>query len=166
MKDFLQFIEQYQLNNIHSSQINKAMEHLNPLFNKISEIDDKLYNNAIKEFHECICGKHFNEYFAKYEVDKMFHTNNNGEKIVGEILNYNCAKRIYDTKIKYINSSINIWYVYVALNAQYHYYHCYYKELFPQDSDEMIKDKIINSAIVFWFKDEDGEDNKIWDYFK
>lgn len=43
---------------------------------------------------------------------------------------------------------------------------CYYKELFPQDSDEMIKDKIINSAIVFWFKDEDGEDNKIWDYFK
>ena len=42
----------------------------------------------------------------------------------------------------------------------------YYKELFPQDSDEMIKDKIINSAIVFWFKDEDGEDNKIWDYFK
>ena len=66
----------------------------------------------------------------------------------------------------YIDNSITVWDVYVALNAQYHDYHCYYKELFPSDSDEIIKDKIINSAIVFWFKDEDGKHNKVWNYFK
>ena len=166
MKNFIEFIEEYNVSNIHSTNLLKAFEGFNSIFEEIEKVNPVKYKHSLKEFHEIICGEHFNEYFAKCEVEYMHHTDTNGNEISGEIININCAKRIYDNKVRYIDNSITVWDVYVALNAQYHDYHCYYKELFPSDSDEIIKDKIINSAVVFWFKDEDGKHNKVWNYFK
>ena len=55
-----------------------------------------------------------------------------------------------------VNSNITFWDVYVALNAQYHDNIELYKEWFGEDNIENIKDKIIESAIVNWFEDEDA----------
>lgn len=53
--------------------------------------------------------------------------------------------------------------VYVAINAQYHDY-C---ELFKSWFNDGIEQKIIESAVVFWFKDDDYKDGfKLWNYFK
>lgn len=53
--------------------------------------------------------------------------------------------------------------VYVAINAQYHDY-C---ELFKAWFGDNIDTKIIESAINFWFKDDDYKGGcKIWKYFK
>ena len=53
--------------------------------------------------------------------------------------------------------------VYVAINAQYHDY-C---ELFKSWFCDGIEQKIIESAVIFWFKDDDYNDGfKLWNYFK
>lgn len=41
-----------------------------------------------------------------------------------------------------------------------------YKEWFGEDNIENIKDKIIESAIVNWFEDEDAGIEKVWNYFR
>ena len=61
---------------------------------------------------------------------------------------------------------VTMWDVYVALNAQYHDNIELYKEWFGEDNIENIKDKIIESAIVNWFEDEDAGIEKVWNYFR
>ena len=60
-----------------------------------------------------------------------------------------------------IPSSYNIYDVYVAMNASYHDFCKLYKTWFPDN----FKEKIIETAITFWFKDEDYGEGKVWDYF-
>lgn len=50
--------------------------------------------------------------------------------------------------------------------AQYHDNIELYKEWFGEDNIENIKDKIIESAIVNWFEDEDAGIEKVWNYFR
>ena len=51
--------------------------------------------------------------------------------------------------------------VYVAINSQYHDY----AELFKNWSGDGIEQKIVESAIVFWFKDADCKaENKVVEY--
>ena len=70
-----------------------------------------------------------------------------------------------DTIYNKYKSSIDTKYtcddVYVAINAQYHDYSTLFHKWFND-----IDDKIIKSAMVFWFMDEDYTGNKVKDYFK
>lgn len=50
---------------------------------------------------------------------------------------------------------------YVAINAQYHDYCELFEKWFGNNFDE----KIIASAVDFWFEDDDFEGNKVWKYF-
>lgn len=53
--------------------------------------------------------------------------------------------------------------VYVAINSQYHDY----AELFKNWFGDGIEQKIVESAIVFWFKDADSKsENKVVGYFR
>lgn len=54
----------------------------------------------------------------------------------------------------------------VAVNAQYHDYIRMYKQWFPNLTEEQLDEKIIHSAINFWFEDEDAGSGKVWNYFK
>ena len=107
--------------------------------------DNEMFWCIMKDIHEELRGKHFDEVYATYQVDNMYHT---------------------DKKFKSINSNITFWDVYVALNAQYHDNIELYKEWFGEDNIENIKDKIIESAIVNWFEDEDAGIEKVWNYFR
>lgn len=52
---------------------------------------------------------------------------------------------------------------YVAINSQYHDY----AELFKNWFGDGIEQKIVESAIVFWFKDADSKsENKVVGYFR
>ena len=51
--------------------------------------------------------------------------------------------------------------IYVAINAQYHDYCELFEKWFGNNFDE----KIIASAVDFWFEDDDFEGNKVWKYF-
>ena len=73
---------------------------------------------------------------------------------------------IYDKHVRNINREITYWDVYVAVNAQYHDYVRLYQDWFPNLTEEQLDEKVIYSAINFWFKDEDAGTGKVWNYFK
>lgn len=106
--------------------------------------------------------EHFNEAYAKYIVSNMFH-HENGKKHIGEYFSMDKAKEICNQYKQSLPYDVTHSDVYVALNAQYHDYNNLFRSWFGRNVDT----KIIDSAIVFWFKDEDNSDGtKLWNYFK
>ena len=99
------------------------------------------------------------------ELDDIISADN-GKICKGEIYNYDCAKNVFDKYVRNINSSITVWDVYVAINAQYHDYIRLYSEWFRNINKNELDNKIIESAITFYFKDEDSGSTKTWNYFK
>lgn len=100
------------------------------------------------------------------QVNDMYHTKANGVVCRGQIFTVEDAKAIYDKHVRNINREITYWDVYVAVNAQYHDYIRMYKQWFPNLTEEQLDEKIIHSAINFWFEDEDAGSGKVWNYFK
>jgi hypothetical protein len=132
------------------------------------EIDteiEPMTNEEKKKLVEMIEGgegsEHFNDSYAKYTVSKMFHTEG-GRKYVGEKFDMLKAKEICERYRGIIPQSATHGDVYVAINAQYHDY-C---ELFKAWFGDSVDSKIIESAINFWFKDDDFKSGcKVWKYF-
>lgn len=104
--------------------------------------------------------------YSAMRISTMYHTADNGKICKGEIYNYDCAKNVFDKYVRNINSSITVWDVYVAINAQYHDYIRLYSEWFRNINKNELDNKIIESAITFYFKDEDSGSTKTWNYFK
>ena len=99
---------------------------------------------------------------AKHLVSKMYHTSG-GRKYVGEKFDMAKAKEVYERFRGVIPSSATPADVYIALNAQYHDYCDLFKAWFGDNIDS----KIVESAVNFWFKDNDYKgSNKVHDYFK
>ena len=105
---------------------------------------------------------HFDESEAKYIVSKMYHTEG-GRKYSGEKFDMFKAKEICERYRGLIPNTVTTYDLYIAINSQYHDYAELFKAWFGSDIDQ----KIIESAIVFWFKDVDYKaENKVVEYFK
>lgn len=161
-----------ELFNIYSAMRNGfdtiSAKHNEDAFNlyKYSRDSKDELSSEIGKLHESIKGAHFDEEYAKWQVSTMYHTADNGKICKGEIYNYDCAKNVFDKYVRNINSSITVWDVYVAINAQYHDYVRLYSEWFRNINKNELDNKIIESAITFYFKDEDSGSTKTWNYFK
>lgn len=132
-------------------------------FNRITEnrSSDSMYKDE-RSLRNKITNEHFNDSYAKYLVSNMYHLEN-GRKHVGEKFNMSKAKEICERYRGIIPQTITYADIYVAINSQYHDY-C---ELFKAWFGDGIEQKIIESAIIFWFKDSDYKDSfKLWNYFK
>lgn len=107
-------------------------------------------------------GDHIDEYEAKDIVAHLCHTEN-GRKYMGEKYDMSKAREICERYRGILPSSVSPSELYLALNTHYHNY----AELFKAWFGDNIDQKIIESAVVFWFKDENCPDeNKIVSYFK
>lgn len=105
---------------------------------------------------------HFDEATAKYLVANMYHIEN-GVKCAGEEFDMYKAIETHERYRGILPVSITPIDIYVAINSQYHDYAEIFKNWFGND----IEQKVIESAIVFWFKDVDTKyDNKLMEYFK
>lgn len=106
--------------------------------------------------------EHFNDSYAKYIVSNMFHFDN-GRKYIGEKFNMDKAKEICERYRGIIPHTVTYADIYVAINSQYHDY-C---KLFKSWFEDEVEQRVIESAIIFWFKDDDyKEGSKLWNYFK
>lgn len=105
--------------------------------------------------------EHFDEEYARQIVSEMYHYHN-GTKLSGEKYDWSKAKDVYDRYRNSIPADVTVADVYVAINAQCHDY----GELFRSWFGSSIDSKIIESAIVFWFKDSDYDKGfKLGNYF-
>lgn len=90
----------------------------------------------------------------------MYHTEN-GRKYSGEKFDMHKAKEICERYRGILPTSATVADVYVVINSQYHDY----AELFKNWFGDGIEQKIVESAIVFWFKDADCKaENKVVEY--
>lgn len=72
------------------------------------------------------------------------------------------AKEICERYRGIIPMSVTPSDIYIAINNQYHNYHCLFNKWFGNDIDY----QIIESAIVYWFKDKSHGMSKLWEHFK
>jgi hypothetical protein len=128
-------------------------------------MQDEMYDypmNTARSMRGMHHDEHFNEFDAKEVVADMYHIEN-GKKQDGEKFSMIKAKEVYERYRGTIPHNITVADIYVAINAQYHDY-C---ELFKAWFGSNIDSKIIESAIVFWFKDTDyNKGFKLTEYFK
>lgn len=105
---------------------------------------------------------HLSENEAKQIVSEMYHIDQ-GRKCVGEKFDMSIAEEIHNKYTHLIPQSVTALDIYVAINSQYHDYITLFKSWFTNNVD----DKIIESAIIYWFADDDCKsENKILKYFK
>lgn len=124
--------------------------------------DEDMYRMMRYMRHSMNEDKHFDESEAKYIVSDMYHTEN-GRKYTGEKFDMHKAKEICERYRGILPTSATPADVYVAINSQYHDYAELFKNWFGND----IEQKIVESAIVFWFKDADAKsENKLVNYFR
>lgn len=166
MHHFKDIIMSYNTSNISISDLLEGIACLYPALDYVECNDKNVFWEAMRGFHEKVKGGHFDEMYAKYQVDSMYHTKRNGTICKGEIYSIEEAKQVYEKYIRNIHSSYTCWDVYVAINAQYHDYAKLYNEWYSNITREDLDNKIIASAINFWFKDEDDGHEKVWNYFK
>lgn len=165
MHHFKDIIKSYNTANVSNKELINAIACLYPAMDAIEDCNSRMFWKAMRKFHSHIKGKHFDEMYGKHQVSKMYHTKRNGSTCEGEVYSIEEAKHIYDTQVKHINMDYTCWDVYVAINAQYHDYCRMYAEWYPNITKDELDDKIITSAITFWFKDEDAGICKVWNYF-
>lgn len=127
-----------------------------------SNISESEAYEVIKNFKESSKNEHFNEPYARYLVSNMCHFEG-GRKHVGEKFDITKAKEVCERYRGIIPQTVTHADVYVAINSQYHDY----SELFKTWFGDGVEQRIIESAIIFWFKDDDYKSGfKLWNYFK
>lgn len=126
--------------------------------NRESENNDM--DRMLRYMRNSMNNEHFTESEAKYIVADMYHTEN-GRKYSGEKFDIHKAKEICERYRGILPTSVTPADVYIAVNSQYHDYAELFKNWFGDNVDQ----KVIESAIVFWFKDADYKnENKVMEY--
>ena len=117
----------------------------------------------MRDQHEAMAGHHFNEPYAKWQVEHMHHKGDDGMEYKGEHWPIEATNSVLAKYRPKIPAEYNEWDFYVALNASYHDFCSWAKRRFAERAEE----EIIEMAILFWFADEDWDGNtKVWDYFR
>ena len=98
--------------------------------------------------------------WAREIVNKMHHSYN-GTEYRGEKYPMSEINEVYNMYKHQLDPHVKPYHVYIALNAQYHDYCPIFKRWGLDDIDYKIKD----SAMTFWFMDEDYEGCKVDNYF-
>lgn len=113
--------------------------------------------------HEVMAGHHFNEPYAKWQVEQMHHKGSDGMTYKGEHWSIGQTNEVLSKMRAKVPAEYNEWDFYVALNATYHDFCAWAKKKFAERAEE----EIIEMAVAFWFLDEDWPaTTKVWDYFK
>lgn len=138
---------------------------VNNTLNKIKEENPSLYWGFMRDAHEIMQGKHYNEAYAKWEVEQMHHKSPDGTIHRGE---HWTKEQTNNVMMKYkamLPAEITPCDFYVALNSQWHDYICWAKAHF--EGDKEAEEAIIEGAVAFWFKDDDWPaHDKVWCYFR
>ena len=125
-------------------------------------VDDYKHPEPISYSSKSI-DEHLTENQAKDMVSKMYHINSN-RKYIGEKFDIYKAKEICERYRSMMPKEANYIDVYLAINSQYHNYICLFKQWFNEND---IDCKIIQSAIHYWFNDDDwAYKDKIQKLFK
>ena len=135
------------------------------LLEKMKEHHQEIYWEFMRDHHEIMYGKHFDKEYAEWQVAQMHHESKDGKEYKGEHWSMDATTSVMARYKPMLPSEVTPCDFYVALNAEWHDYHCWAKEHFA--TEEEMELAIIEMAVVFWFKDDDWPTpDKVWCYFR
>lgn len=142
----------------------KHIEIMDELLEEMAKPHKERYWEVLRDTHEVIHGKHFDREYAEWQVEQMHHKC--GDKhYKGEHWSYEQTSNVMANYRGQLPSEVTPCDFYVALNAEWHDYHCLMRKLFA--NEEEAEKAIIEGAVAFWFLDEDYDGNdKVWVYFR
>ena len=139
----------------------RVSEYIKPM----KETDPEGYWKLIKDTYADMCGKHYNEDFAMWQIEQMHFTDKRGEVHHAPHWNKSQYKSAYDSvKSKIKNSHYNMWDFAVTLEMLYSDNICMYKEWWADATQEILEQKVIEASINY-LNDDDDADGKIWKRF-
>ena len=147
------------------AKMNKILELTDELLEEMSHPHPQRYWQFMRDTHEVFYGKHFDREYAEWQVEQMYHKDKDGRTHRGEHWSREQTNAVMANYKSTLSSEVTPCDFYVALNAQWHDYICWMRELFATEQEA--EDAIIKSAVKFWFQDEDWDGNdKVWAYFR
>lgn len=179
-RKFKHFMNKYRRNSMRSDEDNhfiptddedfymKRNDNLSQLdrlnYNRMDSADSSYHNKdmykMMRYMRNSMMEEGINDSDARHIVSRMYHIEN-GKRYVGEKYDMHKAKEVCEHYKDMLPSYVRHTDVYMAINSQYHTY----AELFKNWFGNTIDQKIIDSAIVFWFKDMNYKgDNKVIEY--
>ena len=143
----------------------ESVRSVSRLLDKMKLHHPDLYWDFMREQHEIMFGKHFDEKYAKYEVEQMHHKTKDGKTHRGEHWPMEQTSEVMQSYKAKLPTEVTPGDFYVALNTQWHDYICWAMEHY--ESEDEADNAIIERAVRFWFCDDDWGDNcKVWEYFR
>ena len=117
-----------------------------------------------REMYEMMAGKHFDEYFAKEAVSKMYYEDEDGKQHVAPYWADSAVKDIYDD-VKADIRPYNFWDFYVTLNMIASDNYNLMQRWFSGEKEAEQNGRFVELA-VNWLNDPDAQhkDCKIWCY--
>lgn len=120
----------------------------------------------LRDTYAAMCGPHYNEEMAMARIEQMYYKDSSGN--VHRAPNwtreqYRASYEHYRGKIK--DSSYTCWDWAVAIEMKYTDNACLLRRWFPSATEDELKGKAVEMALVFLNDDDDGEGGKIWRYY-
>lgn len=119
-----------------------------------------------RKMYALMQGRHYDEYFAKQQVGKMFFTDKQGEKHQAPYWTDDQVKQVWTAYKNKVMTDAGFWDFYVALNMTKADNCVLFRSWWP-DADEALMTQRIAEATVNWLNDEDAPqgDARVWGYF-
>lgn len=145
-----------------------ATKRISDYIRPMKEENPKEYWRLIKSTYADMCGKHFNQEFAKWQMEQMYYTDKDGNKHYAPYWSEEAMKQEYEKhKAKIENPVYNMYDYMVVMNMIKSDYCNLLHKWFPTATNEEMLCKI-NELTVNWLNDKDnpfGDGVKAWCYF-
>ena len=127
--------------------------------------DPEGYWKLMKDTYAIMCGKHYNEEFAMWQIGEMHFKDKRGTVHHAPHWTKEQYHLSYESiKSKLKNANYNMWDWAVTIEMLHSDNYCLYKEWWPEATDDIIDAKVIEASINY-LNDDDDTDGKIWKRF-
>lgn len=143
-----------------------ATKRISDFIEPMKEANKEAYWKMIKSTYADMCGPHYNEEFAMWEIEQMYFKDKNGEIHHSPRWTKAQYKAVYDAnRMKLNDQSYNMWDFAVTLEMMAADNHCLYMSWWPEISNDDLDKKFIESAINYLNDDDEKDHGKIWERF-
>jgi hypothetical protein len=139
-----------------------ATKRVSDFLEEVKEAHPEKYWALIKTTYEEMCGPHFDEAFGEWQIAQMYYKDAQGNEHRAPNWTADQYKMSYEQhRSRLRDSSYTCWDWAVTLEMCYTDNHVLLKRWFPSNTEEELKAKAAEMALVY-LNDDDGEDGKIW----
>ena len=142
-----------------------ATQRVSDYIKPMKDADPNGYWKLIKDTYADMCGKHYNEKFAMWQIEQMHYKDKKGMVHYAPHWTKEQYHNAYDAiKSKLKNNNYNMWDVAVTLEMLYSDNICMYREWWTNATEEQLDEKVVEATINY-LNDDDDTDGKIWKRF-